>query len=64
MTHDITPQVTLANRTDGYNVVETFAITPPRSSSSIKLSVVSAYDVSSKTHVLTEVEVYASIPGT
>ncbi|KAI0223347.1 Receptor-type tyrosine-protein phosphatase T [Lamellibrachia satsuma] len=53
--------VTLANKTDGW-VVETFAITPPRLISSIKLSVVSAYDVSSKTHALNEVDVYGSIP--
>ncbi|KAI0234515.1 hypothetical protein LSAT2_015207 [Lamellibrachia satsuma] len=53
--------ITLTNQNDGW-VTETFIIDPPRLSSSVRLSVMSAYDVSSQTRVINEVEIYGKIP--
>ena len=55
-------QITLTNKTDGF-VMETFNIDPRRLSSSIKLSVVSAYGIQPSACSFFEIEVFGTIPG-
>ncbi|KAK2193614.1 hypothetical protein NP493_11g09042 [Ridgeia piscesae] len=54
--------VALTDQADGY-VEENVTIVPPRHSSSVNVSVLSAFNDSERTNILSEVEVYTAIPG-